>query len=49
MIDRIDAAFATLAQARPDALLIGTDALFGARHKPFIAPAAQHALPAVHA
>jgi putative ABC transport system substrate-binding protein len=44
----IDSAFATLAKARPDALLIGTDALFGTRHKQFIALAARHALPAVY-
>jgi putative tryptophan/tyrosine transport system substrate-binding protein len=44
----IDSAFATLAQARPDALLIGTDALFGTRHKQFIALAARHALPAFY-
>jgi putative ABC transport system substrate-binding protein len=44
----IDAAFATLAKARPDALLIGTDALFGTRHKQFIALATQHALPAIY-
>lgn len=44
----IDAAFATLAKDRPDALLIGTDALFGTRHKQFIALATQHALPAIY-
>jgi putative ABC transport system substrate-binding protein len=44
----IDAAFATLAKARPDALLIGTDALFGSRHKQFVALAALHALPAIY-
>jgi putative tryptophan/tyrosine transport system substrate-binding protein len=44
----IDNAFATLAKARPDALLIGTDALFGTRHKQFIALAAHHGLPAVY-
>ena len=42
----IDAAFATLSRDRPDALLVGTDALFGTRHKHFIALAAQHRLPA---
>jgi putative ABC transport system substrate-binding protein len=42
----IDTAFASLAQAKPDALLIGTDALFGTRHKQFIALAARHGLPA---
>jgi putative ABC transport system substrate-binding protein len=44
----IDSAFATLAQGRPDALLIGTDALFGTRHKQFVALAARHALPTVY-
>ena len=44
----IDSAFATLAKAKPDALLIGTDALFGSRHKQFIALAARHALPAIY-
>lgn len=42
----IDTAFASLAQAKPDALLIGTDALFGTRHKQFIVLAARHMLPA---
>ena len=42
----IDTAFAALAKSKPDALLIGTDALFGTRHKQFIALAAGHALPA---
>jgi putative ABC transport system substrate-binding protein len=44
----IGTAFATLAQSKPDALLIGTDALFGTRHKQFIALAARHALPAMY-
>jgi putative ABC transport system substrate-binding protein len=44
----IDSAFATLAQGRPDALLIGTDALFGTRHKQFVALAARHSLPTVY-
>jgi putative ABC transport system substrate-binding protein len=44
----IDAAFATLARERPDALLVGTDALFGTRHRQFIALAAQHRLPAAY-
>jgi len=44
----IDSAFATLAKEKPDALLIGTDALFGTRHKQFIALSARHALPAVY-
>jgi putative ABC transport system substrate-binding protein len=44
----IDTAFAALAKSKPDALLIGTDALFGTRHKQFIALAARHALPAIY-
>lgn len=44
----IDTAFAALMHPRPDALLIGTDALFGTRYKQFIALAARHALPAVY-
>jgi putative ABC transport system substrate-binding protein len=47
-VAEIDAAFAALAKSRPDALLIGTDALFGTRHKQFIALAARHAVPAVY-
>jgi putative ABC transport system substrate-binding protein len=43
----IDTAFATLAKARPDALLVGTDALFGTRHKQFIALSARYAMPTV--
>jgi len=46
--DEIDTAFAALMRPPPDALLIGTDALFGTRHKQFIALAARHALPAVY-
>jgi len=45
---QIDAAFAELARSRPDALLIGTDALFGTRHRQFIALAARHRLPAIY-
>ena len=44
----IDAAFATLARERPDAVLVGTDALFGTRHRQFITLAAQHRLPAAY-
>lgn len=44
----IDTAFATLMSSRPDALVIGTDALFGTRHRQFVALAARHALPAVY-
>jgi putative ABC transport system substrate-binding protein len=44
----IDNAFAALVKLKPDALLIGTDALFGTRHKQFIALAARHALPAIY-
>jgi putative ABC transport system substrate-binding protein len=43
-----DSAFTTLAEAKPDALLIGTDVLFGTRHKQFIALAARNALPAIY-
>jgi putative ABC transport system substrate-binding protein len=44
----IDTAFTMLAKAKPDALLIGTDALFGTRHRQFIAQAARQALPAFY-
>jgi putative ABC transport system substrate-binding protein len=44
----IDNTFAALVKLKPDALLIGTDALFGTRHKQFIALAARHALPAIY-
>jgi putative ABC transport system substrate-binding protein len=44
----IDSAFAALAYGRPDALLVGTDALFGTRHKQFIALAARHSLPTAY-
>jgi putative ABC transport system substrate-binding protein len=44
----IDNAFKTLAKAKPDALLIGTDAMFGTRYKQFIAATAQLSLPAIY-
>jgi putative ABC transport system substrate-binding protein len=44
----IDAGFATLAHTKPDALLIGTDALFGVRYKRFVALAAAQRLPAAY-
>jgi len=44
----IDAAFASLARHRPDALLVGTDAFFNSRQNQFIALAARHALPAIY-
>jgi putative ABC transport system substrate-binding protein len=45
----LDTAFATLAQQRADALLIGGDALFTAGQRDrLVALAARHALPAIH-
>jgi putative ABC transport system substrate-binding protein len=41
----IDAAFATFAQLRPGALLIGSDAFFFTRREHFVALAAQYAVP----
>lgn len=42
----IDAAFATLAERHPDALLIGNDAFFNAERKRFVALAARSRIPA---
>jgi putative ABC transport system substrate-binding protein len=44
----IEAGFATIGRARADALLIGTDAFFGVRHKRFIALAAAQRVPAAY-
>lgn len=44
----IDAGFATLARTKPDALMIGTDAVFGTRYKRFVAHAAALRLPAAY-
>ena len=43
----IDAAFASLAQLRAGALLVGTDAFFNARREQFAALAVRYAMPAV--
>ena len=48
-IREIDAAFASLAQARPDALFVGGDTLFNTRRVQFALLAARHALPATYA
>lgn len=44
----IDAAFATFARYRPDALLIGTDAFFNLQSRQFIALSARYGLPAIY-
>ena len=44
----IDAAFATLAQLRPGALLVDADLFFNARREQFVALAARHAVPAIY-
>lgn len=44
----IDAAFTSLSRSHSDALLIGTDALFGSLHRQFVALAARHGLPAIY-
>jgi putative ABC transport system substrate-binding protein len=44
----IDAAFTAMARSKPDALLIGTDAVFGVRYKRFVAMAAAQRLPAAY-
>src|SRR5262249_53550133 len=44
----IDAAFATLVRERPDALLVGTDALFSFRRGQLCNLASRHAIPAAY-
>jgi putative tryptophan/tyrosine transport system substrate-binding protein len=44
----IDAAFTSLAQKRPDALLIGTEFLFVTRRVQLVTLAARHALPTIY-
>jgi putative ABC transport system substrate-binding protein len=44
----IDTAFATLAQSRPAALVIGSDTFFNARREQLAALALRHALPAIY-
>ena len=44
----IDAAFATLVQQRPGALLVASDALFFRRRETVVALAARHAVPAIY-
>jgi len=44
----IDAAFATLAQQKPDALFVGNDAFFNSRRVQLVQLAAHHRLPAIY-
>jgi len=44
----IDAAFASLASERPDALFIGNDSFFNSRRVQFVQLAAHHRLPAIY-
>jgi ABC-type uncharacterized transport system substrate-binding protein len=48
-IREIDAAFATLARDRPDALVVGTDSFTLDRHVQLAQLAARHAIPAIYA
>src|SRR5262249_56421250 len=45
----IDATFATLVRARPDALFVGSDSFFTSRRIQLVNLAARHALPATFA
>jgi putative ABC transport system substrate-binding protein len=44
----IDAAFARMAQLRPDALLVAADPFFNSRREQIVALAAGHAIPAIY-
>jgi len=46
--NKIDAAFATLAQERVGALLVGNDVFFYSRREQIVALAARHAMPAIY-
>ena len=48
-VDEIDAAFATLANERPDALFVGGDAFFFSRREQIATLAAHEKIPAVYA
>jgi putative tryptophan/tyrosine transport system substrate-binding protein len=46
--DEIDAAFATLAQAKAGALIVSADAFFNSRHEQLVTLAARSAVPAIY-
>jgi putative tryptophan/tyrosine transport system substrate-binding protein len=46
-LNEIDTAFGTLAEPRPDALLVSADLFLLSRHKQIVALVTQHALPAM--